>query len=363
MTATSSQYIPTLDGWRAVAILMVLFSHGLELSNRLPFEIGFSGVNIFFVLSGILITERLLADYTVDGRIQFKKFYIRRACRILPPVFVYLAVISVLGFGFHLFPLWKWEIVGSALFARNYILVPHNGHALYGWFTGHFWSLAVEEHYYLLWPLVIHIAGKSRARWAAILGACICALWRFIGWGHGISQGYLLDRVPYFFRTDVRLDGLLLGSLIGLLYADGGGRAVLARFIRKRDMLPLLVLYFLVLFTMYELGSIKELLLVAAMLTLTVLHPDVWLGRILELAPVRWVGRISYSLYIWQQLFLVWPEGGRPLHALNIFPLNLILTFVVASLSYRLIERPMIRLGYRITSGTRPRDALTTVSG
>jgi len=147
------------------------------------------------------------------------------------------------------------------------------------------------------------------------------------------------------------------------LYADGGGRAVLARFIRKRDMLPLLVLYFLVLFTMYELGSIKELLLVAAMLTLTVLHPDVWLGRILELAPVRWVGRISYSLYIWQQLFLVLPEGGRPLHALNIFPLNLILTFVVASLSYRLIERPMIRLGYRITSGTRPRDALTTVSG
>src|SRR5690349_1797531 len=185
MTATSSQYIPTLDGWRAAAILMVLFSHGLEISNKLPFELGFSGVNIFFVLSGILITERLLADYTVDGRVQFKKFYIRRACRILPPVFVYLTVISVLGFGFHLFPLWKWEIIGSALLARNYMLVPHGGHGLHGWFTGHFWSLAVEEHYYLLWPLVIHIAGKSRARWVALLGACACTLWRFIGWGHG----------------------------------------------------------------------------------------------------------------------------------------------------------------------------------
>lgn len=346
--AVNASRIPTLDGWRAIAILMVLVDHGFGLTGRTRFDVGGSGVTIFFVLSGLLITHRLLTGYTGRDGIQFTPFYLRRGLRILPVVTLYLLVITVLGYGFHLFPVTFPEVIGSLLFSRNYVPLPNTGEGLHGWFTGHFWSLAVEEHYYLLWPIILHTAGKARSKWIAAAGFLIVGTWRTFGMGQGLGFGNILNQVPYFHRTDVRLDGLLLGSLIGIVLVSSASRAALAKYIAKRDTVPLLMLYVWVFLTMYELAGAKEIVLSAALLSLTVLHPEGWLGRLLELRPVRFLGTMSYSLYVWQQLFLVWPEGGMPLYWANAFPLNFVLTFAAAFLSYVLIEKPMIRLGHRL---------------
>jgi peptidoglycan/LPS O-acetylase OafA/YrhL len=347
MTSSSigpPKHIAVLDGWRAFAISMLLWGHGTRGWMTLPFNTGFCAVNFFFVLSGFLITYRLLTDYSVDENIQFRKFYIRRVFRILPPALLYLAVILSLGLA-HIIPVWRGEVLSAAFFSRNYVGVPSNLAAGTGWFTGHFWSLAVEEHFYLLWPVALHLAKPKRAKWVAIGGIAACAAWRYVAWNFGIGS---LQGVPFYFRTDTRFDALLIGSLLGVLYADSRLRDRLSQLIAQRDTLVIFGLYFWVLFRMFEPADLKELFLVAGLLAVTSLHSQSWLGSILQLAPIRWIGRISYSLYIWQQLFLT-PEGLTPLGRLNAPIINILATFVLASLSFYLIETPMIAMGYRLS--------------
>lgn len=347
MTSSSigpPKHIAALDGWRAFAILMLLWGHGTRGWIHLPFNTGFCAVNFFFVLSGFLITYRLLTDYSVDQNIQFRKFYIRRIFRILPPAFLYLGVVLLLGL-LGKIPVWAGEVVSGALFSRNYVGIPAGHAAGTGWFTGHFWSLAVEEHFYLLWPVALHLAKPKRAKWVAIGGIVACAAWRFGALHFGLGS---LPNVPFYFRTDTRFDALLIGSLLGVCYADTALRKTLSQLVARRDTAIILGLYVWVLLRMFEPADLKELFLVAGLLAVTSLHPESWLGTILQFAPIRWIGRISYSLYIWQQLFLT-PEGLKPLGLLNRTPIDIVATFCLATLSFYLVEMPMINLGYRLS--------------
>ncbi len=151
-------YLPTLDGWRAIAIALVLFTHvrlpGGALQQISPY--GAMGVHLFFAISGFLITNRLLED-----RSGLRAFYVRRAFRILPAAFLYLAVLFALGFVGGWIPLNAGQLWASAFFYRNYYVLP----ADQGWYTGHYWSLSVEEHFYLLWPALLLWLGTRRARW------------------------------------------------------------------------------------------------------------------------------------------------------------------------------------------------------
>jgi peptidoglycan/LPS O-acetylase OafA/YrhL len=348
------KHIPTLDGWRAVAITMLLYGHAVGYAIPLPFNPGFCGVNLFFVLSGFLITHRLMTDYSDGKRIQFRKFYIRRVFRILPPAFAYLICIFLLGI-WGAIPRWDKGILGAALFLRNYTAAPQTVEAA-SWFTGHFWSLAVEEHFYLFWPLALYLAGRRRARWVAISGILLCSGWRYVAWNYGITAG--LD-VPFYFRTDTRFDAVLVGSLLGLLYSEQRTRTVLEKLVTKRDTTVLLALYIWVLWRMFRPADLKELLLVAGLLAVTALHPRTWLGRVLNLGPICWIGRMSYSLYIWQELFLT-PVRGRPLGLLNTFPFNIVATFIMAALSFYLLEVPMIKMGYKLTVAQRRLPSVTS---
>jgi peptidoglycan/LPS O-acetylase OafA/YrhL len=333
-------YIVALDGWRGAAILMVVLAHGWPLSDKLPVDFGSSGVTLFLIVSGFLITRRLLTAYYDGGKIAFRKFYIQRAFRILPPAMAYVAALLVLRQFVPEIRTSDSEIVACLFFWRNYLFTPENG-----WFTGHFWSLAVEEHFYLTWPLAIHLAGRKRALCLAFGAAAACGVWRWVGWRYPFHINYAFDRVPYFFRTDTRIDGLLLGSAMAIVLSNPDWALPLRRYLSHAESIICLFALGLIWLTAgHWFTGVREELAMTALLTITVLRPGEGLSRALEWGPLRAVGRLSYSIYIWQQLFLV-PAG---ILWWNRFPGNLVLVFAAACASYFLVEEPARRFGRKL---------------
>src|ERR1700722_6925634 len=170
-----TRYIPTLDGWRALAILLVIAHHAgtafygeKEYYASSPTRFGIWGVPVFFGLSGLLITKLLLEEFDRTGAISLKGFYIRRSFRILPPVFMYIMTVAALGLLVS-----KTELASSFFFFRNYL-----PGSLGGIYTNHLWSLAVEEHFYLVWPGLLVWIGVRRGLAAAISIAVALALWQ-----------------------------------------------------------------------------------------------------------------------------------------------------------------------------------------
>lgn len=194
------RYIPTLDGWRAVAISLVIVSHGLTDTFPAVTKLGALGVSLFFALSGYLICTLLLIEREETGTISLKAFYRRRFFRIIPPALTYLVVLGLLG-AFGVVALRKGELF-SAFYAANYF------HAR-SWFTEHYWSLSMEEHFYLFWPAILMLAGPRKARVVAlvILGALLV----YRPWGERI-----FDASSYQ-HTDMRLDAFLLPCVLAIL--------------------------------------------------------------------------------------------------------------------------------------------------
>lgn len=351
-----SGYLPTLDGWRAVAIAGVLLDHGTGMFFRRTawysfLRTGPNGVSLFFAISGFLICSRLLEEEQLCGRISLKEFYIRRACRILPAAFTYLGVLAGLAFlGLVIVtPLEWWSCV---LFLRNY-LPPDWIHAGWGGYTIHYWSLAVEESFYLLWPALLALSGRVRAIYVACGLSASVAIWRSWDFHHQLVNRYL-PGLLFPSRTDVRLDSLLLGCLAALVMAEPRWRGWLRRYFTASLWWVFFLAYVISQISMrrHDYG-LQESALLSALVAGTVLHPTNLVGRVLEKSALKSVGRLSYSLYLWQQLFLI-PGGRWPLSMLQKFPWNFIPLFGIAVLSYELVERPMIRLGHRLAPPPTP---------
>ena len=224
MREKATGYLPTLDGWRSIAILAVILDHTIayQLGPRYPFlmplaGVGQNGVSLFFAISGFLICSRLIEEEDLCGRISLRGFYIRRVSRILPPAMFYLAMIGALGIaGVILVSPSDWW--ASVLFFRNY-LPPSAIHRGWGGYTVHYWSLAVEEHFYFLWPMTLVACGYKRAKWAAIGLTGVIAIWRI--WD--VHSNFVEARLPGLLpgtRTDLRIDGLLMGCLAALILAN-----------------------------------------------------------------------------------------------------------------------------------------------
>ena len=185
MNATSISYvksveshIPTLDGWRAIAISCVLLAHASESSFHAQIFVdntdsvfnfqwlGLFGVKIFFALSGFLITTKLLQEEEAYGAISVRSFMIRRAFRILPACILFLIAIGTLSYlGVIKLTALRW--LASLFFLSNYLPSDRS------WYVGHFWSLAVEEHFYLIWPLAFVALKSRRYRIFAIISAAL----------------------------------------------------------------------------------------------------------------------------------------------------------------------------------------------
>jgi peptidoglycan/LPS O-acetylase OafA/YrhL len=345
ISAQRRGYIPTLDGWRAIAVSLVIGAHcytmllhnGSWLARHAALFVSHAGygVDIFFALSGFLICTLLLREKGRTGTICLRRFYLRRAFRILPPMLLFLLSIILLSLFGRIPVLSLGEITAVLFFFRNYIQGT--------WYTGHFWSLAVEEQFYAVVPLFLLLLDK---RWAARLASgliVLCITVRCFEYTHGSFGDSLLQ-----FRTENRSDGLLWGAMLALALNTATIQARLRKYLSIWVFLGSIAAA-VVLLTSFPFPPVRRTIVAMVMPVLighTVLHAQGWVGTLLELPLLRWVGRISYSLYIWQMLFL--PETGRPLGALQAFPLALVLPFVCASLSYYMVEKPLIRLGHRL---------------
>jgi peptidoglycan/LPS O-acetylase OafA/YrhL len=342
-TSSSRPYFPQLDGIRAFAIVLVLVGHralhgGFGVWSVAVQQLAKLGVLFFFVLSGFLITTLMCAEEGRTGRIDLRSFYARRALRIFPAMVLFVTVSCVLA-ALHLIDDLGWvDVAAALLYVRN---VFGHSHAF-----AHLWSLSIEEQFYLAWPVTMVLArGRTRARLGvALAGVVAISAWR----GVAIAL-HLFDRNIgiYYQRTDFRFDSILAGCALALVLRDESPRVVAAATAVLRRVpaafVALLVVYIAITFdvTPSPLGLTAETLLVTLFVGRIALGGGPTVAA-LKWPPLRWIGRISYSWYLWQEIFLVvrTPSWG----VARTFPFDVIASLAVAAASYYLVERPFLRL-------------------
>ena len=350
--------VPCVDGLRAVSIALVLFCHGAGTTGS-PFpqrvqalaSFGARGVDVFFVISGFLITLLLLREERRTGGVSLRAFYARRALRILPAYFAYLGFVVLLTQAgtSQLRPI-QWA--GAMTYTTNFI-----PDFLSGWLVGHTWSLSVEEHFYLLWPPALVLLGRQRT-WSLLLVLFVAgpavrySIWAMYGDWSGID-----------FVTPARIDTIVAGCLLAYVVTGPLGLRWMPRLERRATIVFLASVLVVVasaglltLSTKYNimLKRTIESAAIAAGLLAVISSPRSAVGRILETRPMITAGVLSYSLYLWQQPFL---HPGRDLWICR-WPQNLVLAVGAAVASYTFIERPFLRLkdrlGHRGASGPSP---------
>jgi peptidoglycan/LPS O-acetylase OafA/YrhL len=311
----SDMRIQALDGWRGIAILMVLVTHSFQWAlSGPPFEpvylLGKHGVAIFFVLSGFLITRNLHSH-----RIDLKRFYKRRFFRLMPSAWVFLLFASALCVMHSETPL-SFRFLGSFLFFRNYVV---DSPSLASSLTGHFWSLSIEEQFYLVWPLSLALIGVRRGLWLSLAGFLASSVLVFRFWSY-YAQGMNGH------RTGAVIHALLCGCFLALVMERDAVREWIANHANALMWVGAPVFALHVLLAPMVLLPPTESISIAAMLAATVVRPL----RILEWEPLAYVGRISYSLYVWQAFFLM-PHAGW---------LGILLVLPAGAVAHMLIETP-----------------------
>lgn len=348
---TINPRLPTIDGWRAISIILVLGAH-CAVTDRFPqrFTRGFSwlfdgplGVRFFFVISGFLITWLLLLEVQKNGAVNFRSFYIRRALRILP---VYLAFLTVL-FGLQLLTAFHMNLhswIGSLTFSTNII-------GSTSWTSGHLWSLAQEEQFYLIWPGLFALSGAfvRLRRVAYILGLPIlfCPLVRVLA---HLEKGPLL-----FYWGMASWDSIAIGCAAALIFYHKRPHIEIFLLSKCRTVGYISAALILVPYTLSKmflleafivpLGETFQALGFSTVLVMGILAPDLNLFRVLELRCIRQIGVLSYSIYIWQQIFCTKPRAfGLESAWWLSFPEWVGAAFVVACVSFYVLERPLFRL-------------------
>jgi peptidoglycan/LPS O-acetylase OafA/YrhL len=346
--STNKKYIPTLDGWRALSVIGVILFHGRTgffSEYNLPAKIaarGGLGVDVFFAISGFLICGLLLEEFGRTGSLDLRRFYIRRCFRILPPYFAALAGICAAAI-FAAAPVNMADLPSCLLFYRNYLPLGADFHG--GYYTAHFWSLAVEEHFYLIWPMLLLLVTPKRAGRVAFSLAMVVFAWRVV-------LSHLHPESNFMTRTDTRIDGLLWGCLAAIYFPQI--KKFCERIPFSQLWLPIFGILLIAEVTRLRGLLLLYMILLPALVVSTVLQPGSVLGRFLEWKPMRWIGSLSYSLYLWQMLFLPVTEMKAPgaFHVLQQWPWNIVAILVCAMASRYLLEIPMTSLGHRLAMST-----------
>jgi peptidoglycan/LPS O-acetylase OafA/YrhL len=367
---TDTRYVPAVDGLRALSVLAVIGFHG-ELSQLSG---GFLGVEVFFVVSGYLITSLLLLEQQDHGTISLPRFWLRRARRLLPAV--WLLLLAALSAALTLAPdalaQTRSDAAAALLYVSNWwqVLQRHS------YFMAaerppllqHLWSLAVEEQFYLAWPLLVALLARRRRPWVfavALLGAAGSALW--------MARLFdpTQDPTRIYVGSDTRMSGLLLGAALaasGLCPLAGNHRASSTARIVKEALgvagLAALLTAFVRLdshaFLLYRGGLV--LVDVATCALLVALVAKTALAKAIGARPCAWIGRRSYGLYLWH-----WPvfaltraDFDLPWGGPRLLGLRLALTFAISEVCYRFVETP-VRRG-KLTAWLRDRPLAFGVS-
>jgi peptidoglycan/LPS O-acetylase OafA/YrhL len=347
-------HIPGLDGLRAFAVLMVLAVHSCQtqgfpdvpLLKSLAYQ-GAIGVDVFFVISGFLITTLLAREMERHGQVNLQRFYLRRFLRIIPAYVTVLAVVAICQVAGR-FHLETRDWVGALTYTTNFYYHP-------SWELGHTWSLAVEEHFYLMWPAILFVAGFAGG-WRAVI-SCIVGCWllrcgialvlpRFVSTA---DIGYYSAMAENW--TFTRLDTISMGCLLALASRSEFWRSWLDWLTRPAWM----VVWLAAIGVSLQLGrSGKFHLCVSysleavciALLIWGSLRSDGFLRRVLCNPVLTTIGVGSYSIYLWQQLF-VHPRLDGWIHQ---YPQNVVLAMGMAWFSFWVIERPFNQLKDRVAA-------------
>jgi peptidoglycan/LPS O-acetylase OafA/YrhL len=343
--------LPALDGIRAAAVAGVLLYH----SDIYWFPGGLLGVEVFFVLSGYLITSLLWSELRTSNAINVLEFWRRRARRLLPALFAMLAIVAtvwVLALPDEVARV-RGDVAAAATYTSNWYLI-HSDHSYFISFArpspfGHLWSLAIEEQFYLLWPAALLLLWRfvRDRRWVAVV----------IVAGAGMSAGMLAllynggDPSRIYYGTDTRAAGLLIGSALALVWRPfdererrtvpawaldaatvGAGGLLVWSFMRFDDLDA---------FT-YRPGLLLVSLATAALIAACV-HPAARVARVLATRPMRWLGKRSYSVYLWYFPVFVLTRPGVDLDIPigQAFAIRVAITLTLAALSFRFVEEPI----------------------
>lgn len=349
MKDMSGHRIPSLDGFRAISILMVLYGHLVGTRNfptaavrsfdRSLGDLGHLGVLVFFVISGFLITSLLMVEREKTGTISLKQFYLRRALRIFPAFYVLvLALMAATLLG------WMSLSGRDFAFTMTYMVNYYPNHP---WQIGHLWSLSIEEQFYLLWPLALLVLRERRALFFAVAAILAAPLLRFAirEYAFHVNPHTALAGMSIF---PAMFDYIATGCALALLRPWLLTRTWYLRLTASRGLLLAVPLVFLINrmdgYTLVMLfGSPILNICVALLVEACTRHDHTFAGRFLNWKPIAALGVLSYSLYLWQQPFLDRHSSAW----VDAFPQNLIFAFGAALLSYFVVERAFLGLRNR----------------
>ena len=345
--------IKGFDTLRAFSILLVIITHlgfhdyfigNTFRKDRLwPLISGLTGVQIFFSLSGFLITHLLVKEKLGIGRIDFKKFYVRRFLRLLPPllVFYFIYLVSVY---WNYIPLNIHGLIFSFFYVYNFI-----PNSFYSGELGHMWSLAVEEQYYIIWPFIIGLISCFKK------GLYIIGLLLLVS----IAAVYLLPQVSfnwhnksYLLDDTFQLERWFIPAIVPVMIGSAAGILVNYRYnqleliLRNKFIwLSIAVLFYLcplyLPIIMLPIKFVFQSLGIVILLLLIFYNQESNAVRIIHKQPFIYIGKISYGIYIYQGFFLMTGPGSQL--KFQQFPLNIILTIVIAVISYEFIERKILK--------------------
>ncbi len=341
--------IPSLDGIRAISILLVVLAHSMNPTLHpklydLFGHMGNYGVRIFFLISGFLITELLLKESSRFGTISLKNFYMRRIIRICPAFYVYVGVVFALA-SFGMIRLLPGDLLHTLTYTMNY-------HLVRAWYLNHTWSLSVEEQFYLLWPAILLLWKPSRALRIALAVIAITPFTRMLMYFVLGSDASALSR-----HFEAICDAVATGCLLAGVYNRLGQVKIYKTMQAWR--LYILIPVFLILLSAATFKMGAGIYYVAGqtianiggilLLDYVVRFPKSAFGTLLNTRPFAAIGRWSYSIYLWQELLLDYDKTGLNLP----FPLNLLCLAGASLASYYGIEVQFMKLRKRFAV-TRP---------
>ncbi|MFT8318190.1 MAG: acyltransferase family protein [Sporolactobacillus sp.] len=357
------RYMPGLDGLRALAILAVIAYHlGVPWLGG-----GLLGVCIFFVLSGYLITDLLNFEFSRNHQIRLSTFWLHRVRRLFPAMLLMISLLYVwIGlFCPQLFGTFQKDALAALFYVSNWWYVFHHlsyfaSYAHPSLLT-HFWSLAVEEQFYLVWPLLLVISFRFRALQRhlfliTMLAAACSALWMGILYQPG------MDPSRVYYGTDTRAFSILIGAALAFLWpswrlAKHPGRKLIL-LLNVIGVCALLVL----LLTMVRSGEYDPFLyrgglflfsMVTALAIASIAHPTTLLSRVLSFTPLVWIGKRSYTMYLWHYPIIFWLTVNTASYSEQFWLhfLAVAILLVISDLSYRFIEKPIQHGGVRKIAG------------
>lgn len=346
--ALNSSYLPGLDGLRAISIIIVIISHFLFPTPSGVYFNGAIGVNIFFVISGFLITTLLLKEKVKYGKVSFKKFFIRRALRIVPVAYLYLLVLMLLNNPLKL-SITTESFITAFLYLKNFPIAGE-------WYTGHYWTLSVEEQFYIIFPFFIIFKVNKFAILSMVLVVVIPIVSFFAFNNIGVFQSNLIvHKVTYLI---IHIFGRGTECIIvGALYAVLVFKRVLVIEKLKGNRYTSLLLFILGLFILSKpsflyvqhLSEIVFPLIVGYVILLNLRDKNLF-RYILDNQIMIKIGLLSYSLYIWQQLF----TGSQAFNLFpfsDTFPVKFLLLLIISFLSYNYYEKFFLKFKSKFKKG------------